>query len=57
MFRNAGAFNQDISGWPVTSVNIGAGFSNAAGQKGTLAANWQEAEHPSNVGLGNFYNL
>jgi len=28
-----------------------------ADQKGTLAANWQEAEHPSNVELGNFYNL
>jgi len=32
-------------------------FSLDANQKGTLAANWQEAEHPSNVELGNFYNL
>jgi surface protein len=57
MFNNADVFNQDISGWNVSSVINATGFSINAGQKGTLAANWQEAEHPSNVGLGNFYNL
>ena len=57
MFNNADAFNQDISSWNVNSVTTAASFSSGANQKGTLAANWQEAEHPSNVGLGNFYSL
>jgi len=56
MFRNADAFNQDISSWNVNNVTGASSFSTLADQKGTLAANWQEAEHPSNVGLGNFYN-
>jgi len=56
MFFNADAFNQDLSGWNVNNVTNASGFSSLADQKGTLAANWQEAEHPSNVGLGNFYN-
>jgi len=57
MFNNALAFNQDISSLNVNNVTNAFAFSSSAGQKGTLAANWQEAEHPSNVGLGNFYNL
>jgi len=57
MFRLANAFNQDISGWNVNSVTNAAAFSIGAAQKGTLAANWQSSEHPSNAGLGNFYNL
>jgi surface protein len=57
MFYNADAFNQDISSWNVSNVTSASSFSVNANQKGTLAANWQQAEHPSNVGLGNFYNL
>ena len=57
MFNTAAAFNQDISGWNVDNVTNATDFSDNAGQKGTAAANWQEAEHPSNTGLGNFYNI
>jgi len=57
MFGNADAFNQDISSWNVNSVTTAGNFSINANQKGTLAANWQSSEHPSNAGLGNFYNL
>ena len=56
MFGNAAAFNQNISGWSVDNVINATSFSVGAGQRGTLAENWQEAEHPSNAGLGNFFN-
>lgn len=57
MLQDTNVFNQDISGWNVDAVLNAFNFSTNAGQKGTDPADWQEAEHPSNTALGNFYNL
>jgi len=54
MFRSATAFDQNISGWNVNNVTTAIGFSISATQKGQ---NWTFSQHPSNAGLGNFYNL
>ena len=56
MFVFADAFNQDISGWNVDLVTNATNFSYLAAQRGTSPANWESSEHPSNVGLGNFYS-
>jgi surface protein len=53
MFDNTDGFNQDISSWNVNNVTTATGFSLNAAQKGTQ---WLVSEHPSNVGLGNFYS-
>ena len=54
MFDNADQFGQNISSWNVNNVTTATGFSLNAAQKGTQ---WLVSEHPSNVGLGNFYSL